>query len=447
MINCAIYPRKSKANDNSESMKMQVDQCMEYLKRKYGDDFHAEIYNADYGVTGYSIKKRKDFQRMMADVKSGKIKCVIAYKYDRLSRNMYDFVNFCHELEEFNCILISVTQDLDASNPASKQMMYTFASFAEYEWTINSTRRKDTNAYLAKIGKNFHPKHRLPLGYKPGIVDGMKKVVKDEAEIEMVETVIDDYLKYETFNHAIRTLNQKFGTSYDVEVAKKILKGDFHRGKYRDNLNYCEPYIDSETAKKIDEISKKYVRHFAQDEFCYLFSTLIVCPICKRKLSGKRASANQKTRTVFYKCQCHERLHLCEFGKCVNEKRTEEYILKNIDDCLNQYKVTVSSKQPKTKKSDVKLLKEQMERLTNSYIKGRIDEERYDFEYEKLQRTINEIEEKNNKIGRKEPINLPDQWEKTYVLLNRTNKRAFWRGIIKEIHVDENGIVNDIIFL
>ena len=73
MINCAIYPRKSKAVDNSDSMDVQIDMCRRYLDDKYGSgNYTATVYDGDYGITGHSTKKRKDFQRMMRDVSDKK---------------------------------------------------------------------------------------------------------------------------------------------------------------------------------------------------------------------------------------------------------------------------------------------------------------------------------------------------------------------------------------
>ena len=37
MLNCAIYPRKSKQVDNSDSMDAQIDMCVRYLNNKYGE--------------------------------------------------------------------------------------------------------------------------------------------------------------------------------------------------------------------------------------------------------------------------------------------------------------------------------------------------------------------------------------------------------------------------
>ena len=34
-IKCAIYPRKSKQNDNSESMEVQIQMCKDYIAQNY----------------------------------------------------------------------------------------------------------------------------------------------------------------------------------------------------------------------------------------------------------------------------------------------------------------------------------------------------------------------------------------------------------------------------
>ena len=60
MINCAIYPRKSKAVDNSDSMDVQIDMCRRYLDDKYGSgNYTATVYDGDYGITGHSTKEKR----------------------------------------------------------------------------------------------------------------------------------------------------------------------------------------------------------------------------------------------------------------------------------------------------------------------------------------------------------------------------------------------------
>ena len=142
MINCAIYPRKSKQVDNSDSMDTQIDMCIRYLNDKYGkDNNNVTIYDGDYGITGHSTKQRKDFQRMMNDVAAGKIQLVLIQRYDRIARNTRDFCNLYHDMEINGCDQVSVSQQIDTTTPYGRNFMYMQASMAELEWALTSERR------------------------------------------------------------------------------------------------------------------------------------------------------------------------------------------------------------------------------------------------------------------------------------------------------------------
>ena len=50
MIKCAIYPRKSKQVNDSDSMETQISMCKQYLDTKYGkDNYYVTVYDKDYG--------------------------------------------------------------------------------------------------------------------------------------------------------------------------------------------------------------------------------------------------------------------------------------------------------------------------------------------------------------------------------------------------------------
>ena len=91
-----------------------------------------------------------------------------------------------------------------------------------------------------------------------------------------------------------------------------------------------------------------------------------------------------------------------------------------------------------------------MERLTNAYVKGRIDENYYDKEYERLQSIIQESEytETENRfdVKRLEEIFNAD-WQKAYDNVSRENKRMFWKNIIRSIHFNTDKTVKSIDFL
>ena len=58
-----------------------------------------DIY-ADEGITGTSVEKREDFQRMMQDCRKGKIDRILVKSISRFARNTKDCLAAVRELKE-----------------------------------------------------------------------------------------------------------------------------------------------------------------------------------------------------------------------------------------------------------------------------------------------------------------------------------------------------------
>ena len=81
----AIYCRQSVDKKDSISIEQQIEYCK---ARALGEP--CEVYS-DRGYTGANTN-RPDFERMMTDIAKNKIRKVIVYKVDRISRSLLDFV-------------------------------------------------------------------------------------------------------------------------------------------------------------------------------------------------------------------------------------------------------------------------------------------------------------------------------------------------------------------
>ena len=81
-----------------------------------------------------------------------------------------------------------------------------------------------------------------------------------------------------------------------------------------------------------------------------------------------------------------------------------------------------------------------MERLNILFQKGRIPMEYYDEQYTKLEKDLAEEQASNPVItvASFAPIKkkLSGSWRELYDQLDYTHRKAFWKSIIKEIHVD-----------
>lgn len=148
----AIYSRKSKFTGKGESIENQIELCKNQLINKYNiKEENIKIYQ-DEGFTGYNTN-RPQFQEMIKDIRNKKIKCVIVYRLDRISRNVTDFCNLKNEFIKYNTDFISVTENFDTSTPMGRAMMYIASVFAQLEREIGAERIKDNMRELAKTGR------------------------------------------------------------------------------------------------------------------------------------------------------------------------------------------------------------------------------------------------------------------------------------------------------
>jgi len=94
----AIYSRKSKFTGKGESIQNQIELCKEYAKNNFNTkDF---LIYEDEGYTGGNTD-RPMFKTLLDDIKKHKIKTLICYRLDRISRNVSDFSTLIEFLEKY----------------------------------------------------------------------------------------------------------------------------------------------------------------------------------------------------------------------------------------------------------------------------------------------------------------------------------------------------------
>ena len=450
MINCAIYPRKSKAVDNSDSMDVQIDMCRRYLDDKYGSgNYTATVYDGDYGITGHSTKKRKDFQRMMRDVSDRKIQLVVIQRYDRIARNTRDFCNLYHDMEINGCNLVSVSQQIDTTTPYGKNFMYMQASMAELEWALNSERRKDTIRYAASIGKSILPDHSTPFGYHNAIVDGVRRLVKEEQLEDAVADLFEYYRKYRNYSATARHINQQYGTRFEIQAIKRIIRSPFYYGCYKDNDNFCEPYISKEDWQDLQQ-KRPVIRTAGNKRTEVLFSGMIRCPECNRLMRSCQKSHRSGNVYRYYHCEYHS-TKMCGFAKVKSENLIEEMLLNRIDTFLAEREAAMSDQKPEKKHltNNVSKYRAELDRLNTMFLKGRISEEYYDTEYLRLNDLIAQYEassQSHDSVKHLQEVFVSD-WKEMYKDLDKLHRKFFWRDVIRQIIVDDNMNVIDVIFL
>ena len=130
----------------------------------------------------------------------------------------------------------------------------------------------------------------------------------------------------------------------------------------------------------------------------------------------------------------------------MGEKKIEAALLDNLDAMVTGYIKTSKIEDARVRDSHatdkITDIKAEMTRLTKAYRKGRISEAEYDREYDDLEVQLQELQSHLEPILERDLSQyeelLKSDWKELYNALNSENKRAFWRNLIKEIHIDSD---------
>ena len=90
-------------SENGFSLVEQKEKLLQLCKFKEYEVF--KVYE-DAGISAKNIKDRPAFQEMLADMKSGKINYIVAYKLDRVTRSVRDLEELIAQLELHNTYLV-----------------------------------------------------------------------------------------------------------------------------------------------------------------------------------------------------------------------------------------------------------------------------------------------------------------------------------------------------
>lgn len=155
--NDALYARQSVDKKDSISIESQLDFCKYETK-----GFSYEEY-IDKGYSGKNTN-RPAFERMANDIVKGKIRRVIVYKLDRISRSILDFANMMEFFEKYKVEFVSCTEKFDTSTPMGRAMLNICIVFAQLE--RETIQMRVTDAYYAKSHKGYYMGGRVPYGFK-----------------------------------------------------------------------------------------------------------------------------------------------------------------------------------------------------------------------------------------------------------------------------------------
>ncbi len=352
----AIYIRLSKEDarsfDESESVSNQRAIIEEHIAGfNDGDEYIIVDEYVDDGISGTTDDEREDFQRMLSDIKKGRINCVIVKDLARSFRNYSDQGYYLDDwFPRFNVRFISLFhQPLDSYK--EPQNMRSIA--VPIQGVLNENHCAETSD---KVREVFDMKRRngehigsfAAYGYIKDPNDKNALVVDEEAA-EVVRDIFAKFLDGMSKNAIVHYLNEhgvlspaaykreRLGLKYQnpsIDPAKRplwgavtittILKnrmycGDMVQGRYRVKSykihvqevvpedewyiveNTHEAIIDRDIFVKVQRLLLRDTRTAPQKKQIYLFSGFLRCADC-----GKAMTRSKVGGTVYYYCRTYK---------------------------------------------------------------------------------------------------------------------------------------------
>lgn len=128
--------------------------------------------------------KRPEFERLQADIFAGKIKTVIIWKLDRLSRNLRDGVNVLADWAEKGIKIIVITQQLELSGVVGRTIAALLLGLAEIEHT-NIKERQRAGIQAAKLRGVYTGRARGSTKANPNRARELKKKGLTNSEVSV----------------------------------------------------------------------------------------------------------------------------------------------------------------------------------------------------------------------------------------------------------------------
>ena len=300
--NAVIYARYSSSNQREVSIDQQVDQCREFAKRKGMRII--EVY-ADAAISG-KTDNRPQFQKMMRDSKKGAFDYVIAWKSNRIGRNMLQAMVNEVKLTEAGVRCLYVEEDFDdtaAGRFALRNMMNVNQFYIE-------NMAEDITRGLMDNAKKCLVNTRPAYGYRKG-EDGKFAINEKTAPIvqEIFQKVIDGWsyadIATDLNNRGLKTV---LGNPWNKGSFHSMLRNEMYIGMYiyKDVriAGGVPQIIDKETFEEVQRrLSVKAAKGKKNGTAEYMLTGKLFCGHCQEPMVGISGTGRHGETHYYYRCQ------------------------------------------------------------------------------------------------------------------------------------------------
>ena len=338
-IKNAIYARKSM--ESSERQVQSLDDQLKYAKTRAAQEGLEIVAIFKESKSAGHPGAREEFNKMIKMIEDGKVQGIIAWEFNRLSRNPQES-GYIHQLMDDKKLLLILTNGKDYYEEDGLALDVEGSMSAEFRKRLMQDVRRGLGG---KAERGWQPMP-APIGYLNN--RDMKTIVEDPETWEKVRMVWDKFLDGNTTvaeltRYADKTLHlkthqrlQSGGKALSYTGVQSMLQNPYYYGKFRwKGVLHDGKHPRMITKEEFDRAQellrkKERVTRPKSELYPFVFRGTLTCAECGFAVVTERKTKKYKNGNegVFTYCHCS--------GKCKKFKCPQRNIFVREEDLITQ---------------------------------------------------------------------------------------------------------------
>lgn len=275
----------------------------------------------DEGITGTSVKKRKNFLRMMEDAKNGMFSLILTREVSRFARNTVDTLQETGKLKSYGVEVYFTEDNIRTSDDTDGELRLTLmATLAQNESKKTSVRVKAGQKISFENGVLYGNGNIL--GYDRV---GRELVVNPEqAEtVKMIFNMYHDGMGCKQIAYELEKRGRVTSTGlthWQPGTISRLLRNSFYCGKIVYRKQYVPDYLEQKKINNYDEVDKIEImgKHepIISEE---LFND------CQRRLDAKTVNRLRGKHAINPPKSAYARILKCQCGSNFERRKWHKY--------------------------------------------------------------------------------------------------------------------------